>query len=73
LDECNNWMKGGLVLAIGAVCIAFALSAGAQVQTTTTTTAGLSSQIVKVERGEVLARNGANRDLELTINAICML
>ena len=65
--------SSGLVLARGAVCIAFALSAGAKVQTTMTTTAGLSSQIVKVERGEVLARNGANRDLELTINAICML
>jgi hypothetical protein len=66
-------MKSGLVLATGAVRIAFALNAGAQVQTTTTTTAGLSNQVVKVESGEVLARNGANRDLELTINAICML
>ena len=71
MKSSTNWMKSGLVLAIRAVCIAFALSAGAQ--TTTTTTAGLSSQVVKVERGEVLVRNDANRDLELTISAICML
>jgi hypothetical protein len=54
----HNWMRSGLVLAIGTVCIAFALSAGAQVQTTTTTTAGQSSQVVKVDRGEVLAVEG---------------
>jgi hypothetical protein len=51
-------MKSGLVLAIATACIAFALSAGAQVQTSTTTTAGQSSQVVKVEYGEVLAVEG---------------
>ena len=58
MKSSNNGMRSGLVLAIGTVCIAFALSAGAQVQTTTTTTAGQSSQVVKVEHGEVLAVEG---------------
>ena len=58
MKSSNNRMRSELVLAIGTVCIAFALSAGAQVQTTTTTTAGKSSQVVKVERGEVLAVEG---------------
>jgi len=58
MKSSNNWMRSGLVSAIGTVCIAFALSAGAQVETTTTTTAGQSSQVVKVDRGEVLAVEG---------------
>jgi hypothetical protein len=58
MKSSKSWMRSGLVLAIGTVCIAFARSAGAQVQTTTTTTAGQSSQVVKVDRGEVLAVEG---------------
>ena len=58
MKSSKSWMSSGLVLAIGTVCIAFARSAGAQVQTTTTTTAGQSSQVVKVDRGEVLAVEG---------------
>ena len=58
MKSSNSWMRSGLVLAIGTVCIAFARNAGAQVQTTTTTTAGQSSQVVKVDRGEVLAVEG---------------
>lgn len=58
MKSSNSWMRSGLVLVIGTVCIAFARSAGAQVQTTTTTTAGQSSQVVKVDRGEVLAVEG---------------
>jgi hypothetical protein len=58
MNSSNNWMRSGLVSAVGTVCIAFALSAGAQVETTTTTTAGQSSQVVKVDRGEVLAVEG---------------
>jgi hypothetical protein len=44
--------------SIGTVCIVFALSAGAQVQTTTSIREGQSSQVVRVERGEVLAVEG---------------
>jgi hypothetical protein len=58
MKSSNNWMRRGRVSAMGPVCIAFALSAGAQVETTTTTTAGQSSQVVKVDRGEVLAVEG---------------
>jgi hypothetical protein len=58
MKSSNNWMRSGLVSATGTVCIAFALSAKAQVETTTTTTAGQSSQAVKVDRGEVLAVEG---------------
>ncbi len=58
MKSSNNWMRSGLVLAIATACIAFALSAGAQVQTSTTTTAGQSSQVIKVDRGEVLAVEG---------------
>lgn len=54
----NSWMRSGLVLAMATVCMAFAWSAGAQVQTTKTTTVGQSSQVVKVDRGEVLAVEG---------------
>jgi len=54
----NSWMKKGLVLAAGTLCLAFAASTGAQVQTQTTTKAGQSSQVVKVERGEVVAVEG---------------
>lgn len=52
------WTRSGLVLAIGTVCIVFALSAGAQVQTTTSIREGQSSQVVRVDRGEVLAVEG---------------
>ena len=58
MKSSNSWMRSGLVLAIATVCIALAHSGRAQVQTTTTTTAGQSSQIVKVDRGEVLAVEG---------------
>jgi hypothetical protein len=65
MKSSNCWMRSGLVLVIGTVCIAFARSAGAQVQTTTTTTAGQSSQEIKVDRGEVLAVEG--NDLIVTM------
>ena len=43
----NCWTRSGLVLAIGTVCIVFALSAGAQVQTKTSIREGQSSQVVR--------------------------
>jgi hypothetical protein len=50
--------RSGLVLAIGTVCIVFALSAAAQVQTTTSIQPGQRSEVVRVDRGEVLAVEG---------------
>ena len=58
MKSSNSWVRSGLVLAIGTVCIAFALCAGAQVQTKTSIQEGQSSNVVRVERGEVLAVEG---------------
>jgi hypothetical protein len=58
MKSSNSWVRSGLVLAIGAVCIVFALCAGAQVQTKTSIQEGQSSIVVRVERGEVLAVEG---------------
>jgi hypothetical protein len=58
MKSCNRWMRAGLVLGIGTVCIVLALSAGAQVQTATTTKTGQPSEVVRVEHGEVVAVEG---------------
>ena len=58
MDFSNSWMKKGFVLAAGTLCLTSAVSTSAQVQTQTTTTAGQSSQVVKVDRGEVVAVEG---------------
>jgi hypothetical protein len=58
MTSSNNWMRSGLVFAIGTVCIVYALSAGAQVQTKTSIREGQSSQAVRVENGEILAVEG---------------
>ena len=54
----GRWIKKGLLLATGALGLAFALQTSAQVQTTTTTKEGKSSYNVKVSRGEVYAVDG---------------
>jgi len=53
-----SWIKKGLLLATGTLCLAFAVQTGAQVQTTTTTTAGETRYNVTVNRGEVYAVDG---------------
>ena len=58
MKPANRWMLNGLVLAVGSFCTVFALSAGAQVQTKTTTKTGQGSEVVRVERGEVVAVEG---------------
>ena len=58
MKPANRWMLNGLVFAVGLLCIVFALSARAQVQTKTTTKSGQSSEVVRVERGEVVAVEG---------------
>ena len=58
MKSSNSLVRSGLVLAIGTVCVAFALCAGAQVQTKTSIQEGQSSNVVRVERGEVLAVEG---------------
>src|SRR6516164_10716768 len=54
------WKKTTLVFAAGTLCIAFAASMSAQVQSTTTTTSGIPTQEVKIESGEVVAVKGNN-------------
>jgi RNase P/RNase MRP subunit p29 len=55
----SSWMKTGLVLAVGTICLAFAISMSAQVQTETSTIpGGKASKEVQVERGEVVLVQG---------------
>jgi hypothetical protein len=55
----SSWMKRGLVLAVGTICLAFAINMSAQVQTESTTLpAGKASKEVQVERGEVVLVQG---------------
>ena len=58
MKSSNSCMRSGLVLALGTVCVVFALNAGAQVKTTTSIQPGQSSKVVQVDRGEVLAVEG---------------
>jgi hypothetical protein len=58
MNLSNNWMKNGLLLAVGACCLVFAQSVGAQVQTTTSVQSGQSKEVVRVDRGEVMAVEG---------------
>jgi len=58
MRSSKSWMRSGLMLAIGTVCIVFALNTGAQVQTTTSIREGQSSQVVRVDRGEVIVVEG---------------
>jgi hypothetical protein len=51
-------LRKAFILATGTLCLAFAVNANAQVETKTTKTTGQSTQVVKVERGEVVAVNG---------------
>ena len=58
MNSGNGWINKGFVLAVGTLCFAFVASTSAQVQTKKATTSGQSSQVVKVERGEVVAVEG---------------
>lgn len=54
----GNWIRKTLVLAAGALCLAFAASTSAQVQTQTNTTSGATTHEVAIENGEVVAVEG---------------
>lgn len=58
MNRENTWMQRCFVLTAGAVCLAFAVSGGAQVQTETNTTAGQATKTVKVESAEVVYVSG---------------
>jgi hypothetical protein len=54
----TNWTRACLVLAVGAVCLAFTLSISAQVQTQTSTAAQTPQVVTKVQRGEIVFVQG---------------
>src|SRR6266403_4233495 len=54
----TGWTQTWLVLAVGALCLAFTLSMSAQVKTETTTERGQAVHETTVERGEVVLVNG---------------
>jgi hypothetical protein len=58
MNSTNGWTRVWLVLLVGAVCLAFALSMSAQVKTETTTSAGQASHETTVERAEVVHVSG---------------
>lgn len=58
MNSANGWTRVWLLLAVGAMCFAFALSMSAQVKTTTNTTTGQATHEMSVERGEVVFVQG---------------
>src|ERR1700756_5947470 len=58
MNSATGWTRVWLVLAVGVMCFAFAISMTAQVKTTTDTTSGQATHEVTVERGEVVVVQG---------------
>jgi hypothetical protein len=58
MNAKTGWAQSWLVLAVGALCMAFAASMSAQVKTETTTTSGQSVHQSTVERAEVIMVDG---------------
>jgi hypothetical protein len=56
--KSGNWAKTVLVLLLGALCFALAVSTNAQIQTEKSTTVGRTTMQVQVERGEVMLVDG---------------
>ena len=52
--KSGNWAKTVLVLLLGALCFALAVSTNAQIQTEKSATVGRTTMQVQVERGEVV-------------------
>jgi hypothetical protein len=53
------------LLGAGAICLGFAVSASAQVQSQTTTTSGVATTQVRVEKGEIIAIRGNDLFVEM--------
>ena len=64
------WKKRILVFAAGMLCLAFAASTSAQVQTQTTTASGVPTREVKIESGEVVTVAGNNLFVKMTDGTI---
>jgi hypothetical protein len=58
MNSETGWTRVWLGFAVGVLCVAFAMSAGAQVKTETSTTSGHAAQAVTVERAQVVFVQG---------------
>jgi len=58
MNSTKGQTKLSLVLAVGALCVAFAMSMSAQVQTQTSTESGKATVTTTVEKGEVVYVSG---------------
>ncbi len=56
--KSGNWTKTSLVVFLGVLCSALAISTNAQVQTEKSTTVGRTTMQVELERGEVVLVDG---------------
>ena len=61
MNARNEWMRAVMILAVGAIGLAFAVKTSAQVQSSTEEKAGAATRQVTVERAEVVSVQG--RDL----------
>ena len=58
MNSKTGWARALLVLAVGAICLAFAMNMNAQVQSTTTTSKGTPTTEVQVTRATVVMVEG---------------
>src|SRR6201987_802138 len=65
MNSATGWTRLWLVLAVGVMCFAVAISMSAQVKTTTDTTSGQAAHEVTVERGEVVVVQGNDRVVKM--------
>ncbi len=61
----NGWMRGAMILAVGAIGLAFTVGTSAQIQTSKDETKGTATHEVKVERAEVIAVSGNDLVLKM--------
>ena len=58
MNSKTAWTRASLILLVGVLCVTFALSVSAQVQTKTNTTSGKATVTTEVKRGEVVFVSG---------------
>ena len=71
--KSGNWAKTVLVLLLGALCFALAVSTNAQIQTEKSTTVGRTTMQVQVERGEVVLVDGNDLVVKMAPFAISLI
>ena len=58
MNSKTAWTRASLILLVGVLCVAFALSVSAQVQTKTNTTSGKATVTTEVKSGEIVFVSG---------------